>query len=138
MPAVSGEVNVRFGDFAELVGYSLPAAEFSAGQALPLSIYWRGLAGTSPLDYWVFTHLIAEDGRLIAQHDGAPVGGTRPISGWGDGEMIVDLHTMVFLDTAYTGPARLSIGLYDPAVGRVLTATGADHVVLPIVVTIVP
>ena len=138
MPAVSGEVNVRFGDFAELVSYGLPAAEFSVGQVIPLSIYWRGLAGTSPSDYWVFTHLIAEDGHIVAQHDGAPAGGTRPISGWGNGEMIADLHTMDFRDTAYTGPARISIGLYDPAVGRVLTATGADQVVLPVVITIVP
>lgn len=138
MAAASGEVNVRFGDFAALVGYSLPAAEFSVGETLPLTIYWRGLEGTSPLDYWVFTHLMAEDGRLIAQHDGAPAGGTRPVSGWGTGETIADLHPMVFQDTGYTGPARISIGLYDPAIGRVLTETGADHVVLPIVVTIVP
>lgn len=136
--AVSGGVNVRFGDFAELVSYSLPAAEFSAAQSIPLTVHWQGLAGTSPLDYWVFTHLMTEDGRLIAQHDGVPAGGTRPVSGWGTGETIIDLHPMVFQDTTYTGPARISIGLYDPSVGRVLTQTGADHVVLPVVLTIVP
>ncbi len=136
--AISGGVNVRFGDFAELVSYSLPAAEFSTGQSIPLTIQWQGLGGTSPLDYWVFTHLIAEDGHLIAQHDSAPAGGSRPVSGWGTGETIIDLHPMVFQDTAYTGPARISIGLYDPSVGRALTQTGADHVVLPVVLTIVP
>lgn len=136
--AISGAVNVRFGDFAELANYSLPAAQFSTSQSIPLTIYWRGLAGTSPLDYWVFTHLMTEDGRLIAQHDGVPAGGTRPVSGWGTGETIIDLHPMVFQDTTYNGPARISIGLYDPAIGRVQTQTGADHVVLPVVITIVP
>jgi hypothetical protein len=136
--AISGEIRTRFGDFAELVSYSLPAAEFSTAQPLPLTIYWQGLEGTSALDYWVFTHLLAEDGHLVAQHDGAPADGSRPVTGWGTYETIVDLHPMVFADTAYTGPARISVGLYDPVVGRVLTDTGADHVVLPVVVTIVP
>jgi hypothetical protein len=138
IPGVSGGVNVRFGDFAELDSYSVPAVEFRAGQPIQLTLYWRGLAGTSPLDYWVFTHLLAEDGHLVAQHDGAPAGGTRPVSGWGTGETIVDAHPMEFLDTGYTGPARIAVGLYDPAIGRVLTETGADSVVLPIAVTIVP
>ncbi|MCP4540509.1 MAG: hypothetical protein GY832_25510 [Chloroflexi bacterium] len=135
---ISGGVNVRFGDFAELTSYSLPAAEFSVGQSMPLTIYWQGLVGTSPLDYWVFTHLMTEDGRLIAQHDGVPAGGTRPTSGWSTGETIIDLHSLVFQDTTYTGPARISIGLYDPSVGRVLTQSGVDHVVLPVVITILP
>lgn len=136
--AISGAVNVRFSDFAELVSYSLPAAEFSTAQSLPLTIYWRGLEGTSPLDYWVFTHLLAEDGHVVAQHDGAPAGGTHPTSGWGTGETIVDLHPMVFQDTDYVGPARISIGLYDPEIGRVLTQTGDDQVVLPVVITVAP
>ena len=136
--AISGAVNVRFGDFAELASYDLPAAQFSTGQSIPLTIYWRGLTGDSPLDYWVFTHLVTEDGRLIGQHDGVPAGGTRPVSGWGSGETIMDLHSIVFQDTAYSGPARISIGLYDPVVGRVLTQSGTDHVVLPVVITIVP
>lgn len=136
--AISGAVNVRFSDFAELVSYSLPAAEFSTAQSVPLTIYWRGLEGTSSLDYWVFTHLLAEDGHVVAQHDGAPAGGTRPTSGWGTGETIVDLHPMVFQDTDYVGPARISIGLYDPAIGRVLTQTGDDQVILPVVITVAP
>lgn len=134
----SGGVNVRFGDFAELVGYGLPAAQFSATEPLPLTIYWRGLGGTSPVDYVVFTHLLAEDGHLIAQHDGAPVNGSRPTSGWAAGEVIEDFHPMAFQDTAYTGAARIVVGLYDPATGRVTTHTGGDHVVLPVTIAIVP
>lgn len=37
----------------------------------------------------------------------------------------------------YTGTARIAVGLYDPATGRVTTSTGEDHVVLPITINIV-
>ncbi len=137
--ATSGEIHVRFGDFAELVGYSLPATEVTTAQPLPLTLYWRALEGASPIDYLVFTHLfLSEDGRLIAQHDGAPAGGTRPMTTWPLGETIVDLHEMVFYDAAYSGPAKIAVGLYDPATGRASTETGDEYVVLPITVIIVP
>lgn len=136
--AISGEVRVRFGDFAELSSYSLPAAEFATSQPLPLTLYWRALEGTSEMNYMVFTHLISEDGRLIAQHDGAPAGGTRPTATWVPGETIADSHPMIFQDTAYAGSANIWVGLYDPGSGRVLAETGSDHVILPIKISIVP
>lgn len=136
--ALSGAVNVRFGDFAELVSFSLPAAEFSSAQPVQLTLSWRGLGGVSPVNYTVFTHLLAEDGHLIAQHDGFPAEGARPTTNWTAGEVIIDPHLMVFQDTAYTGPARILVGLYSPTDGRVLTQTGADHVTLPTTITIIP
>ncbi|MDY6878427.1 MAG: hypothetical protein SWK90_19790 [Chloroflexota bacterium] len=136
--AVSGELYVRFGDFSALVGYSLPAAAINTAQPLPLTIYWRALEGTSAVDYLVFTHLLAGDGRLIAQHDGVPAGGARPTTGWVSGETIVDSHLLTFYDAAYTGPARLVVGLYEPSTGRVLTEIGDDSVVLPVAISVVP
>jgi hypothetical protein len=136
--AVSGELLVRFGDFAELVSYSLPATVVTTAQPLPLTLYWRALEGTSPSGYMVFTHLLTGDERIIAQHDGPPAGGTRPINDWVPGEFITDAHLMAFADTAYTGPARIAVGLYDPATGRVPTGTGGDRVVLPITINVVP
>nr|HID12407.1 hypothetical protein [Anaerolineae bacterium] len=136
--SISGEVHVRFGDFAELVGYSVPAAEITTAQPLPLTLYWQALEETSPVNYLVFTHLYAEDGRLIAQHDGAPANGTRPTTGWVSGETIVDPHSMTFYDAAYTGSATIVVGLYDPGSGRVLTETGDDYVVLPVAISIIP
>ncbi len=133
----SGDVRVRFGDFAELVGYRLPSGEINTGQPLMLTLYWRKLEGISPMNYLVFTHLLTADGRLIAQHDGQPAGGTRPMDTWTAGETIEDVHPMAFYDMAYTGPAQIVIGLYDPGTGRVLTDAGQDHVVLPPTLTIV-
>jgi hypothetical protein len=136
--ALSGAVNVRFGDFAELVSFSLPATEFRSAQPVQLTLSWRGLGGVSPVNYTVFTHLLAEDGHLIAQHDGFPADGARPTTSWTAGEVIIDPHLMVFQDTAYTGPARILVGLYSPTDGRVPTQTGADHIALPTTITIIP
>ncbi|MCX7680760.1 MAG: hypothetical protein N2508_02125 [Anaerolineae bacterium] len=132
--ALSGELYVRFGDFAELVGFSIPAAEITKEQPFALTLYWRGTGVASPIDYAVFTHLISEDGRLIGQHDGHPAAGNRPTTTWTAGEIIVDVHPMTFYDTQYIGAARIAVGLYDPGSGRVTTNTGSDHVVLPVTI----
>ncbi len=68
--------------------------------------------------------------------------GCRPgasATSWAPGETIADGHLLAFSDLTYTGPATLRVGLYDPGTGdRVLTNTGADYVVLPITLDIVP
>jgi hypothetical protein len=135
-PAASGEIRVRFGDFAELVSYSLPATEVTTAQPLQLTVRWRALQGTDTQSYLVFTHLLSEGGSLIAQHDGPPASGTRPTTGWVAGETIEDPHPLTFYDIAYTGSARIAVGLYDPATGRVLTETGDDYVILPTTIVI--
>jgi hypothetical protein len=89
--------------------------------------------------YTVFTQLLAADGRLIAQHDGPPAENERPTPTWVGGEIIRDVHTLVFSDAGYSGPATLIVGLYDSAtVTRVGTEQGQDHIVLPgdLIVTI--
>jgi hypothetical protein len=138
--AISGQVQVRFGDFAALTGYSLPSVEVTTAQPLPLTLYWQALEGTSLLDYIVFTHLLSADGRLLAQHDGLP--GDRPPTEWETGETIEDLHPMKFLAEAadYTGQATIAVGFYDPdnPGDRVLTSSGNDYTVLPFTITIVP
>lgn len=134
----SGDTYVRFSNFAALVSYSLSAAEVTTAQPLLLTLYWQALEGASPADCMVFTHLLSEDGRLIAQHDGTPAGGTRPTTGWVAGETVIDLHAMAFQDAAYIGPARIAIGLYDSSSGRILTETGSDYVFLPITINIIP
>lgn len=134
--AVAAEVRVRFGDFAELLGFAIPSADVTATGSLPLTLYWQALEGRSPVDYRVFTHLLAEDGRLIAQHDSPPANGARPTTTWSPGESIIDPHSMGFQDATYTGEARILVGLYDPDAGRVVTDAGGDHVVLPVAINV--
>ena len=135
--AIAGELRVVFGDFAELVGYALPSAEVTAAQPVPLTLYWQALDGTSATDLIVFTHLLSENGDLIAQHDSQPANAGRPMTSWVPGESIVDSHALAFQDPTYIGPSRIWVGLYDPDTGRrILAVNGADHVELPIIVNI--
>jgi hypothetical protein len=141
--AAVGDVNVRFGSppFAELLSYSLEAVELTTAQPLQLSLTWRALEGPTLINYVVFTHLRASDGSILAQHDGPPAGGTRPLTEWSPGETIVDVHPMAFAEEArgYTGTATLIVGLYNPEAvqERVVTSTGTDYVTL-VTVSVVP
>lgn len=135
-PTVDYSLDAQFGSVAELLGYDLDTS-VQAGETVELTLYWRAL-GASDVGYTVFAHLLDEAGRLVGQHDGVPAGGQRPTTGWLDGEIIVDRHRMTFKDVGYTGVTQVEIGLYDPDTGgRLSTAEGLDHVILPTAVEIV-
>ena len=108
------------------------------GATFTTTLVWRAERETR-ISYHVFLHLLGPDGTLVAQSDGIPAGWTRPTTSWAPGEIIVDPHLMTFkaehLD--YIGPATISVGLYDPATGRVPTETGDESVILPITINVV-
>ncbi len=126
-----------FGDMARLAGFDLPETTFTFGEAIPVTLIWESLTDGAAIDYAVFVHLLAEDGHVIAQHDGSPASGSRPTSGWVSGEYISDTHDIAFHEEAYQGPARIAIGMYDPATGeRLQLSDGLDQLILPVILTI--
>lgn len=127
-PQVAVPLDAQFGDAIRLIGYD-PPAEIRAPAEASLTLYWEALAGDIPTGYTVFVHLLAEDGRLVAQHDAPPANGTRPTHDWLAGEFVIDPHTLVWREPDYTGPTRLVVGLYDPATGERLLTTGGRDVV---------
>ena len=131
-PPMQHQVEVRFGGFAELLGYDLDKTEATTDDKVRLTLYWRAI-NEEPLttSYTVFTQLLSEDGRLIGQHDGIPAGGERPTMSWVPGEVIADVHDMEFSDTEYRGKAVIEVGVYESlTVERVHTEDGHDHVIL--------
>jgi 4-amino-4-deoxy-L-arabinose transferase-like glycosyltransferase len=131
-PPVQHEVGVRFGEFAELLGYDLDVTEVTTEEKVRLTLYWRAI-NEEPLttSYTVFTHLLSEDGRLIGQHDGIPAGGMRPTTSWVAGEVITDVHEMEFSDLGYRGKALIEVGLYESlTIERVATEDGRDRLIL--------
>ena len=143
-PPIANEVLVRFGSrhgdpdqaTADLLGYDLAPGPYTSGQPILLTLYWRAREGAASADYTIFTHILAEDGHLVAQHDGPPANGTRPTPGWLADEIIIDPHDMTFREP-YTGPARIEVGLYDPATQeRVPAESGDTFVLLPLTFTI--
>ena len=139
---LSGSLDVRFGDFGALVGWQLSSTEIAAGEPLVLTLVWQGLEGDTATNYTVFTHLLSQNGELIAQHDGPPAGGTQNTSTWSAGQVIEDTHQLSFRSGVENpiGPARLIVGLYDPAnIGdRLMTSLGQDYVELPTTINVVP
>ena len=131
LPEMQRRVRSPWSEVAALAGYDLSAFEVVVGGDLTLTLYWEAL-GPSDQELVVFTHLLSEDGRLIAQHDGPPASGGRPTTGWVEGEYIADPHALQWVDTIYTGPAMIEVGLYDPRTGlRLLAPRGDSRLLLP-------
>ncbi len=138
-PPVDVLVNEALGDSAVLVGYSLPQTEFAADDALLVTLVWRAAEVPFGSSTTVFVHLLDEAGNLIGQHDGLPVNGSRPTTGWLPGEYLVDLHEVRLRDTSFSGRANLVVGLYDPITGtRLLAQNGRDFIPLETEILITP
>ena len=136
-PAPQVPLDVMFGDVARLVGVDLPPESVTAGEPIPLTLYWQSLRTGPPVGYTVFTQVLGEDGRLIAQHDAVPANGSRPTTGWLEGEFIQDAHLLSFRELTFAGEGQFIVGLYDAATGQRLTLPdGGDAFLLPVALTI--
>ncbi len=101
----------------------------AAGDRLDVSLLWQA-GGPTPRALTVFVHLVDDQGRLAAQHDGPPIAGSRPTTAWEPGETIVDRHTLTApAEGAWQG--QLLVGLYDSqTVVRESTQDGRDAISL--------
>ncbi len=133
-PLIDSPLEVSFGDSVLLLGYRLNVpTPFTSTMPLPITLYWEALADGEPnRNYAITVQLLDSDGRLIGQHDGMPVFGTRPTSGWIRGEYLLDEHLITFRET-YQGQATIQVSVYDAITfERLRIATGADAAILPI------
>ncbi len=65
------------------------------------------------VDYTVFVHLLAPDGRLVAQHDGEPWDGEPlPTSSWQPGEQLRDRHVVLLPTDLAPGTYHIQVGVY--------------------------
>jgi hypothetical protein len=85
------------------------------GGPVAVELRW---ASDGPLDgdYTLFVHWRDDAGAVAAQHDGVPVAGRRPTSGWQPGETLVDRHGARLPD-GWRGRLHLVIGWYNPGTG---------------------
>jgi hypothetical protein len=137
-PAFNVPVQTDFSGLALLEGFSVADTTISPDETLDLTLVWR-VTRTPDISYRVFTHLLDPQSRVIAQHDGYPVNGSRLTTSWVPDEYIVDPYALEFDPefADYRGPARLEVGFYDPDTGeRIRVANGADHVILPVEITV--
>ena len=124
------EVHARFGEHILLLRHARGAQPPRPGAWLPLQLDWRADAPLR-MRYKITLQLLDTDGRLVAQHDGEPLGGLAPTTSWTPGATVQDRRALII--PAALPPARytLVLGLYtgDDA-GRRLRVGDADHLVL--------
>jgi mannosyltransferase len=97
----------------------------SAGKKLPLTLVWQAV-GRVEKDYTVFVHVVDADGRLWAQWDNPPVGGTYPTGQWSVGESVFDPYTIPLGEQMPPGRYGVLVGLYEPVSGLRLAVVD-DH-----------
>jgi hypothetical protein len=130
-PAVAQPLTIAFGapPRLTLLGYNLPAADFSAADVLSLTLYWQAEAEMT-INYTVFVQVLNQTGQVVAQVDQPPQAGAAPTTTWLPGEILIDPYT-ISLAGLPPGDYRLITGLYNPATGeRLPVAGGGDFVEL--------
>lgn len=107
----------RFGEDVLLL--DLQALCDEAGR-VELRAYW---AVTEDLgtDVTVFAHLLGEDGGLVTQADGYPVGGMAPLWLWQPGELVRDVRAF---DAVPPGTYTVRLGMWELATGARWEAAG--------------
>lgn len=101
----------------------LPLVSALPGATVAVPLRWLAV-GAPTRDDTVFVHLLDGNGKLVAQADGPPLGGSYPTSAWGAGEVVADPRLLRL-------PASLPAGRYTVHVGWYLPATGARLVASP-------
>jgi 4-amino-4-deoxy-L-arabinose transferase-like glycosyltransferase len=106
----TANASARFGEAIELVAVELPA-EVTPGTLLPVQLYWKVLAPV-PRDYTVFVHVLDGAGKMAAQLDRPPGGGTSPTSSWRPGTYLRDTYPVTLPPGLASGRYRVRMGLY--------------------------
>ncbi len=104
--------DLPFGDVIRLAHYWTSAKPVARGEYLLVGIFWLA-NGTPETRYKVFVQLLDMEGRLVAQRDSEPAGGTWPTSSWEAGYNYYDYHALLIPEELPTGEYTLIAGLYD-------------------------
>jgi len=109
MPALPVKFDVPF----ELEGFEIARANVKRGQAIVVSLYWRGTAKMET-NYKFFAHLVAPNGKLIAQFDGEPRRGKMPTTQWEPHRLVADAIVLnVPADAPVANGYQILVGVYD-------------------------
>lgn len=110
---------------AVLIGYSAPDL-ITPGSRVEVTLYWLCLVGMDE-NFKAFVHIFdPSTGKIIAQHDGDPVGGFTPTTRWLPGEIIVDSHPLIIPVDVRPGRYAVGTGLYRFPEVRNLRVIGAS------------
>jgi hypothetical protein len=90
----------------------------------PLKLTYRfEVAQAIPQDYWVFVHVLDDQGESLWGDDHVPA---VPTSKWRPGEKVEYSRTVFVPNYPYIGPAHIRIGLYQPSASQRLPLCATD------------
>lgn len=117
-------------DFADQLRLNLASVSnrtVEAGDLLAVRLNWQALA-TPASGYSVFTHLLDDDNRLVAQRDLPLLASGTPTDAWQPGQQAVTKAAIAVPAGAAPGSYRLIAGLYDSQSGTRLRVGDGDLV----------
>lgn len=115
-------LGIRFGEFAELIGYDVDESGLRPGGSLPVKLYWRA-RGNAERNYQMFVHLVDALDQIRGQVDAPPLAGVAPTRSWVDGEILVEERNIPIVADAPVGPYRLAVGFYVADTGERVPVT---------------
>ncbi|MBI5031491.1 MAG: glycosyltransferase family 39 protein [Chloroflexi bacterium] len=129
LPTPKQSIKATFGGKIKLIGADLDSIK--SGAPISLTLYWQALESTNER-YAVFIHVLDSSGKLVAQRDSEPVGGTAPTTSWLANEVIADPYQIDLPRAVAPGDYRLIVGMYSPTQGKrlVVDETKLDAVPL--------
>jgi len=102
--------------FVEAVALDKIAPEWAETE-LTVDVDWRSLQVLNE-PYTVFLHLYSDDGRLVAQADGLPLGGAWPLPLWEPGDIVRDVRHVELPEGLAPGEYTIGLGLYRSDTGQ--------------------
>ncbi|HEX3244106.1 MAG TPA: hypothetical protein VHX16_01740, partial [Chloroflexota bacterium] len=135
--AVRAPSEATLGSSFRLVGYDLRNRRPDAGESVDLGLTWQALTAP-PTRYVVVISLIdAETNRVVARQETEPSDGSRPTTGWSNGEYVVDNHRVRTSRDLPRGRYRVRVDMVERDTGRyLLDANGIAGILLPPEVTV--
>ena len=120
-PFILHPTNQELGGVARLVGYEFD--DQSSASVATLTLFWQAMQD-GDRELKVFTHLVNEAGRVVAQHDSPPAQGDVPTQTWATGEFVTDRHPIALPTDLPSGTYTVKVGLYSPTSGQRLQTLG--------------
>jgi 4-amino-4-deoxy-L-arabinose transferase-like glycosyltransferase len=96
----------------ELRGWRLEGVA-RPGETITVTLTWHALEPI-PQDWTVFVHLVDDAGRIVAEDNQRPQGGTFPLPRWTPGDWVEDPHPLRLPADLAPGQYELRAGLYLP------------------------
>ncbi|RME97362.1 MAG: DUF2723 domain-containing protein [Chloroflexi bacterium] len=94
-----------------LTGFDVMPNPAAPGSSVAVTLHWQAAQPLSA-NFTSYVHLLAPDGRRVAQSDHQPGGNYYPTSLWQPGEPLRDRHTIVLPADVAPGRYTLRAGMY--------------------------